>query len=183
MQAQFLVPYWGVWSRLLGCRTGPPGYIGWPTTLCRSRLYPPHRDSGLKSGTNSLSFQYLLDHYNAHYRGGPEVNEYSLEPVPWETVQQPASPCKHHLQATGTASIHLQIHGSGLISGCKENRQQDIFVESTYIRAKVKYGVGSPKFIWAPCHVMCLAVLIGWDPVNPPSPSPSHILYTRGAIG
>ncbi len=23
------------------------------------------------------------------------------------------------------------------------------------------YGVGSPKFIWAPCHVMCTAVLIG----------------------
>ncbi len=26
---------------------------------------------------------------------------------------------------------------------------------------KVKYGSRSPKFIWAPCHVMCTAVLIG----------------------
>jgi hypothetical protein len=25
----------------------------------------------------------------------------------------------------------------------------------------IKYGVRSPKFIWAPCHVMCTAVLIG----------------------
>ncbi len=25
----------------------------------------------------------------------------------------------------------------------------------------VKYGGRSPKFIWAPCHVMCTAVLIG----------------------
>ncbi len=27
--------------------------------------------------------------------------------------------------------------------------------------ALVKYGGRSPKFIWAPCHVMCTAVLIG----------------------
>jgi hypothetical protein len=26
---------------------------------------------------------------------------------------------------------------------------------------KVKYGGRSPKFIWAPCHGMCTAVLIG----------------------
>ncbi len=26
---------------------------------------------------------------------------------------------------------------------------------------QVKYGVRSPKFFWAPCHVMCTAVLIG----------------------
>jgi hypothetical protein len=29
----------------------------------------------------------------------------------------------------------------------KENQKQDIFIESTYIRAWVKYGVRSPKFI------------------------------------
>ncbi len=28
----------------------------------------------------------------------------------------------------------------------------------------------SQKFIWAPCHVMFTAVLIGWDPATPPSP-------------
>jgi hypothetical protein len=28
-------------------------------------------------------------------------------------------------------------------------------------QTKVKYGVRSPEFIWAPCHVMCTAVLIG----------------------
>jgi hypothetical protein len=33
------------------------------------------------------------------------------------------------------------------------------------------YGVRSPKFIWAPCHVMCTAVLIGWEePATPPPP-------------
>jgi hypothetical protein len=38
-------------------------------------------------------------------------------------------------------------------------------------RAQVKYGGRSPKFIWAPCHVMCTAVLIGWGPATPPLPS------------
>jgi hypothetical protein len=28
------------------------------------------------------------------------------------------------------------------------------------VGAKVKYGVRSPQFIWAPCHMMCTAVLI-----------------------
>ncbi len=37
-------------------------------------------------------------------------------------------------------------------------------------------GGRSPKFIWAPCHVMCTAVPIGWDPATPP-PSPS--IWTR----
>jgi hypothetical protein len=35
-------------------------------------------------------------------------------------------------------------------------------------REKVKYGGRSPKFILAPCHVMCTAVFIGWDPAIPP---------------
>ncbi len=35
---------------------------------------------------------------------------------------------------------------------------------------KVKYGGWSPKLIWTLCHVMCTAVLIGWDPATPPSP-------------
>ncbi len=38
------------------------------------------------------------------------------------------------------------------------------------IQAQVKYGVRSPKFIWALCHVMCTAVLLGWDPATPPLP-------------
>ncbi len=47
---------------------------------------------------------------------------------------------------------------------------------------QVKYGVRSPTFIWAPCHVMCTDVVIGWDPRN--SPLPPHLgSYTRGAIG
>ncbi len=29
------------------------------------------------------------------------------------------------------------------------------------MKQHVKYRVRSPKFIWAPCHVMCTAVLIG----------------------
>ncbi len=33
------------------------------------------------------------------------------------------------------------------------------------------YGGRSPKFIWAQCHVMCTAVLIGWDPATPYSPA------------
>jgi hypothetical protein len=40
----------------------------------------------------------------------------------------------------------------------------------------------SPKFIWTPCHVMCTAVLIGWDPASPPSEL--GLLYEgEGAIG
>ncbi len=30
----------------------------------------------------------------------------------------------------------------------------------------VKYGVRFPKFIWAPFHVMCTAVLIGWGSIT-----------------
>ncbi len=36
--------------------------------------------------------------------------------------------------------------------------------------SSTNYGGRSPKFIWAPCHVMCTAVLIDWDPATPPSP-------------
>ncbi len=36
------------WFVIQGCRTGPPGHIGWQqvvtTTLCRCQLYPPVRD-------------------------------------------------------------------------------------------------------------------------------------------
>jgi hypothetical protein len=32
---------------------------------------------------------------------------------------------------------------------------------STCLLYEVNYGGRSPKFIWAPCHVMCTAVLIG----------------------
>jgi hypothetical protein len=35
------------------------------------------------------------------------------------------------------------------------------------------------KFIWAPCHVMCKAVLIGSVPATPP-PSPAFGLVLRG---
>jgi hypothetical protein len=38
----------------------------------------------------------------------------------------------------------------------------------------------SPKFIWALCHVMCTAALIG--PATSPIP-PHWDSYTRGAIG
>ncbi len=42
----------------------------------------------------------------------------------------------------------------------------------------------SPKFIWAPCHVMCTAVLIGRDPATPPPPHPPALgLVYEGAIG
>jgi hypothetical protein len=39
----------------------------------------------------------------------------------------------------------------------------------------VKYGGRSLKFIWAPCHVMCTAVLIGRDPATPPY----HLIWAR----
>ncbi len=35
------------------------------------------------------------------------------------------------------------------------------------VKPWAKYGGRSPKFIWAPCHVMCTAVLIGWGPPSP----------------
>ncbi len=37
-------------------------------------------------------------------------------------------------------------------------------------RVKAVASGRSPKFIWAPCHVMCTAVLIGWDPATPSLP-------------
>jgi hypothetical protein len=37
-------------------------------------------------------------------------------------------------------------------------------------------------FIWAPCHVMCTAVLTGWDPAIPPLP-PHLGSYYECAIG
>ncbi len=45
----------------------------------------------------------------------------------------------------------------------------------------VKYRGRSPKFIWAPCHVMCTAVLFGWDqrPRNS-LPPPAFGLIFRG---
>ncbi len=45
----------------------------------------------------------------------------------------------------------------------------------------VPYGVRSPKFIWAPCHVMWIAVLIGWDPAIP-LPPPHLDPYTRALL-
>ncbi len=44
---------------------------------------------------------------------------------------------------------------------------------------KFKYGGRSPRFIWAPCHVMCTltAVLNGWDPAIPP-----HLDSYTGAL-
>jgi hypothetical protein len=43
----------------------------------------------------------------------------------------------------------------------------------------VKYGGRSPKFIWASCHVMCTAVLIGRNPRNS-LPPPAFGLVLRG---
>jgi hypothetical protein len=48
-------------------------------------------------------------------------------------------------------------------------------------RPSLKYGGRSPKFIWAQCHVMCTAVLIGWDPATPPFP-PHCDSYTRALL-
>ncbi len=45
----------------------------------------------------------------------------------------------------------------------------------------VKYGGRTPKFIWAPCHVMCVAILIGWDPATPPI-SPHLDSYARALL-
>jgi hypothetical protein len=46
----------------------------------------------------------------------------------------------------------------------------------------IRYGFRSPKFIWAPCHVMRTAVLIGRDlPRNPPPP-PHLDSYTRALL-
>ncbi len=40
----------------------------------------------------------------------------------------------------------------------------------------------SPKFLWAPCHVMWTAVLTGWDPAIPIPPLAFGLGY-EGAIG
>jgi hypothetical protein len=44
----------------------------------------------------------------------------------------------------------------------------------------VKYGDRSPKFILAPFHVMCTAVLIGRAPATPLPPSPGIGTCIRG---
>ncbi len=35
-----------------------------------------------------------------------------------------------------------------------------VLSNSVWSLSQVKYGGRSPKFTWAPCHVMCTAVLI-----------------------
>jgi hypothetical protein len=40
--------------------------------------------------------------------------------------------------------------------------------------------VWSPKFIWSPCHVMCTAVLIAWDPASRNSPPTPALARIRG---
>ncbi len=47
-------------------------------------------------------------------------------------------------------------------------------------KTKVNYGVRSPKFIWAPCHVMCTTVLIRWDPPRNPTQPPAPWTCIRG---
>ncbi len=149
------------------------------TFTCRSTFL--YMDSGLKSGTDSLTFQYLLDHCYAYVRGGPEVDEYSLEPVPWETVQQPTSPCQHHLQATGTASIKLQIWQPQI--RLRRKIKSKIFLLKAHIFG---HGLNMELDLQSlfELHVTCCAhaaVLIGWNPETPPFPR--HLgSYTRGAI-
>ncbi len=59
-----------------------------------------------------------------------------------------------HAKATPTggakAEGHVWMMGIGPLELSAESKN-----------AQVKYGVRSSKFIWAPCHVMCTAVLIG----------------------
>ncbi len=38
-----------------------------------------------------------------------------------------------------------------------------------------------PKYVWAPCHVMCTVILIGWDPTT--AHPPAIGLVYEGAIG
>ncbi len=52
-------------------------------------------------------------------------------------------------------------------------------VPTCTLQTEVNYGGRSPKFIWAPCHVMCTAVLTGWDPATPSLP-PAFGLVLRG---
>jgi hypothetical protein len=42
-----------------------------------------------------------------------------------------------------------------------QNEAKDEKIRGQGRGTKAKYGGRSPKFIWAPCHEMCTAVLIG----------------------
>ncbi len=54
-----------------------------------------------------------------------------------------------------------------------------LFPPHYFQKPYVKHGGRSPKFIWAPCHVMCTAVLIGSDRNSPPPPY-AFVLVLRG---
>ncbi len=47
---------------------------------------------------------------------------------------------------------------------------------------RLNMKVDLQKFIWVPCHVMCTAVLIGWDPQLPHPPALGLVQYTRALL-
>ncbi len=62
--AKFMVPVWEAkLTPAWGCRTGPPGYIGWQagkTTLCRSQLYPQSGTKNLTTGSSANLFRAVF---------------------------------------------------------------------------------------------------------------------------
>ncbi len=48
-----------------------------------------------------------------------------------------------------------------------------------YLLHRLDMELDLQRFIWAPCHVMCTAVLIVWDPATPSIPS-NLVSYIRG---
>ncbi len=56
---------------------------------------------------------------------------------------------------------------------------KDLQVHEKHRLCMVPYGVGSPKFIWAPYSQLYGTVLIGWDPATSPSPSPRIWAHIR----
>jgi hypothetical protein len=76
--AKFIVPDWGdKFNSGIGCRTGPPGFIGWragTATLCQSRLYPPQSGTmNLANATAHWRVQYHKIH-TVHFPSNISLN-------------------------------------------------------------------------------------------------------------
>jgi hypothetical protein len=72
-----------------------------------------------------------------------------------------------HTNINNNISAIMTVHFFHKLSPVLQ-KLQNILHLVDYGTHRLKYGVRSPKFIWAPCHVMCTAVLIAETPHPPP---------------
>ncbi len=100
----------------------------------------------------------------------------AFEPVPsvwWEALVPPRVSTKHKSTGTQQGGAGFSTPLPGLVEpitklepgGAEGNGSISLFCQDNFSKGTVAvdredpYGVRSPKFIWAPCHVMCTAVI------------------------